>query len=103
MTRLRVPALIGVLVVAPLMVLELMNRRHSPDGFPLPLFVLLWVLAAAFSFVLTSVLRDLRVGGLWPPHAGPWLRIACLVLIVWLWVGIALDQMPCFLGAPTCD
>jgi hypothetical protein len=26
-----------------------------------------------------------------------------LILMAWLWVGILLDQMPCFLGVPNCD
>jgi hypothetical protein len=31
------------------------------------------------------------------------LRVIFLILIVWLWVGILIDQMPRFLGVPLCD
>ncbi len=30
-------------------------------------------------------------------------RVAIVVLIAWLWVGLVVDQMPCFLGVPNCD
>jgi hypothetical protein len=29
--------------------------------------------------------------------------IVVLVLIGYAWVGIVVDQMPCFLGRPNCD
>jgi hypothetical protein len=31
------------------------------------------------------------------------LRVAFLALIAWMWGGILIDQMPCFLGVPNCD
>ena len=33
------------------------------------------------------------------------LKISALaaLLTAWLWIGILMDQMPCFLGVPNCD
>jgi len=31
------------------------------------------------------------------------IKVVVLILIAWLWAGIVLDQMPCFLGVANCD
>jgi len=30
-------------------------------------------------------------------------RVAVMIALAWSWIGIVLDQMPCFLGVPNCD
>jgi hypothetical protein len=34
-------------------------------------------------------------------HLIVWPRV--VILIAWMWVGLVVDQMPCFLGVPNCD
>jgi hypothetical protein len=101
---LRVPAIVSSLLVIPLMMFEWVNRRSYAEGFPLPLFGLMWLLPAAFVLILMPVVREARAGKVLmsnPP--GLLLRAALLILIAWLWAGIVLDQIPCFLGVPNCD
>jgi hypothetical protein len=31
------------------------------------------------------------------------LRVVFLAFIARMWIGILIDQMPCFLGVPNCD
>jgi hypothetical protein len=97
-----VPAVVGFVLAIPLALLELINRRGFNEGFPVVLFVLLWVLPAALFAGTTSTIRILRSDRADAP--GPLiLRIAILGLIAWLWIAILTDQMPCFLGVPNCD
>lgn len=96
-------AAIGTVLVLPLMILEWANRRQFHEGYPTPLFVLLWLLPAAFILILRPVVRDARAGSVTAVPLGPVLRVACLVFIAWLWAFIVVDQMPCFLGVPNCD
>jgi hypothetical protein len=101
---LRSPLIISTLLVLPFIALELVNRQKFHEGFPIPLFGSLWLLGAAFIFILMPVLRNtpLRDKSIINPLS-LFLRAALLIVIAWLWVGIVLDQMPCFLGVPYCD
>jgi hypothetical protein len=76
-------------------VLELVNRREVGEGFPVALFVLLWMLPAGMT---RSIISRRRSGA-----AGMALRVGLVGLFAWLWVGLLIDQMPCFLGVPNCD
>lgn len=82
----------------PFLVLELVNRREFGEGFPVALFVLLWMLPAGFVGMTRSMLSRGRSGA-----AGMALRVSLVGLFAWLWVGLLIDQMPCFLGVPNCD
>jgi uncharacterized membrane protein len=86
------------------MSLELINRRSFHEDFPIPLFGILWLLPVTFILILMPIVRNVRAGN--RIRVNPislLLRVAFLILIAWLWVGIILDQMPCFLGVPNCD
>ena len=101
---LKVPAIIGLIVVLPFMLLEYVNRRGFHEGYPVAVFALLWVLGTGFSFALLPILRDLRAGkSLLRSTVGLALRVASLIASAWLWISIVADQMPCFLGVPLCD
>jgi hypothetical protein len=98
------PAIIGFILVFPFMILELVNRRNFPESFPIVLFGLLWLLPMLFIVTVMPIVRNVRAGN--SIIANPinlLLRVAFLVLIAWMWVGILIDQMPCFLGVPNCD
>jgi hypothetical protein len=96
---LRLPAAaIGALAALPFLVLELVNRREFGEGFHVALFVLLWMLPAGIVGMTRSIIRRRRPGA-----AGMALRVSLVGLFAWLWVGLLIDQMPCFLGVPNCD
>jgi hypothetical protein len=104
LTNLRSPALISLLLVLPFMILELVNRRNFNEGFPIPLFVFMWLLPMLFILTVMPIVRNLRAGN--SILANPvflLLRVVFLAIIVWMWFGILIDQMPCFLGVPNCD
>ena len=93
-------AIIGSLLVLPFVVLELVNT----GSFPIPLFVVMWLLGFSFMFIampVARVVRDRNIQIVRPLSLVS--RVVCLILIVFFWVGLALDQMPCFLGVSNCD
>jgi hypothetical protein len=102
--NLKTPAIVSSLLVLPFMILELVNRRGFNEGFPIVLFGLLWLLPLGFVAILMPILRSLPAGNRNMQSAFSLLpRVALLILIAWLWVGLILDQMPCFLDVPNCD
>src|SRR5687767_1825353 len=90
-------AIISTLVVLPFLVLQVI---HLPaDGiFPLSLFFLLWLLP----FFVLLLLLPLR---LWWKEQKPlfWVRLIAAALLYAFWLGVLVDQLPCFLGEPDCD
>jgi len=104
LASLSLPAIISLVLVLPFMILELVNRRDFHEGFPLVLFGLLWLLPVLFILTVTPIVRNVRAGNsLLANPISLLLRVAFLALIGWLWAGILIDQMPCFLGVPNCD
>jgi len=102
--NLRAPAIISSVLVLPFMILEFVNRRAFHEDFPIPLFAIMWLLPVSFILILTPIVRRLRAQE--RSAANPLsllLGAVLLVLLAWLWVGLILDQMPCFLGVPNCD
>lgn len=102
---LRSPALISLLLVVPLMIMELVNRRGLNEGFPIALFIMLWILPVIFILTITPIIRNLRRAGnsLMTQPVNLLIRVIVLVLVAWLWISLLIDQMPCFLGVPNCD
>jgi hypothetical protein len=91
-------------LVVPFVILELVNRRNYHEGFPVLVFLSLWLLPTAFTLILrptATMLRnpDRRL----PEQLGVFLGIGLMILITLLWVGVVADQMPCFMGVPNCD
>jgi hypothetical protein len=101
---LKAPAIISALAVLPFVFLELSNRRTYHEGFPALLFGLLWLLALVFVLILRSLRRSVRPGLRAIAHPIVLsLGLMLLALIAGLWIEVILDQMPCFLGVPSCD
>ena len=103
-TNLRSPAIISFILVFPFMILELLNRRNFHEGLPIPLFGILWLLPILFIITMMPIVRNIRTGN--RIIANPiilLLRVFFLAFIAWMWVGILIDQMPCFMGVPNCD
>lgn len=101
---LRSPSLISLLLVIPFMIMEIVNRRGFDEGFPIPLFAMMWILPVLFILTGMPILRNLRAGDtLITQPINLLIRVVVLVLVAILWTGPLLDQMPCFLGVPNCD
>lgn len=98
-------AIVGAVLVLPFAILEAINAQDfSWQRFPFPLFVVMWMLAAAFVLLITPVVRNVRAGGINLFGIGRQIpRVLLVALIAWLWAGLVADQMPCFLGVPNCD
>lgn len=104
LTNFRSPAIISLILVLPFMILELVNRRNFHEGFPVVLFSLLWLLPVIFIGIAMPILRNMRAGDRFMTNPLILLfRVALLALLAWMWMGILIDQMPCFLGVPNCD
>jgi len=102
--NLKAPVLISSILVIPFMVMEVVNRRSFNEGFPIPLFVFMWVLPMLFIVTLMPIVRNVRTGNsLIVRPVSLLIRVVILVFIAWMWTSILIDQMPCFLGIPNCD
>ena len=104
LTNLRLPAIFSFLLVLPFMIMEVVNRRNFNEGFPIPVFVIMWLLPVLFVLTGMPILQNVRAGN--SVLANPvivLIRVVFLILIVWFWGTLLIDQMPCFLGVPNCD
>ncbi len=98
------PLLISIILVIPLLVLELLNRRSNAEEFPVALFTFLIVLPIAFILIMRPMVKvDNKEGKTFTNPVWLILRIFFLILIAILWIGVVADQMPCFMGIPNCD
>ena len=104
LTHLGLVTIISLLLVLPFTILEWVNRRTFHETFPITLFGILWLLPVIFILILMPIVQAVRLGNrIWANPIGLLLRVVCLILIAGLWIGIIVDQMPCFLGVPDCD
>ena len=103
-TNLRLPALVSFVLILPFMIMEVINRQNFNEGFPIVLFVILWLLPVPFLLTATPIVQNLRAGNnLLTSPVKLLLSVTFLVLIAIVWTGALIDQMPCFLGVPNCD
>jgi hypothetical protein len=58
-------ALIGFLLILPLMIMEVVNRRNFNEDFPFMLFFILWLNLFVISLILLPIVRGRWIG----PHA----------------------------------
>jgi hypothetical protein len=56
------PAILSSILVLPFMILEWANRRSFNQGFPIPLFGILWLLPVLFILTVMPNLRNKRAG-----------------------------------------
>ena len=96
---------IGLMLVAPLLLLELFKGSgltNTSDAWAL--FGSLYLLAAAFLIVLTTTVRNVRDR---EGEGGRVFRLlvggTAFVVLAAGWLLIVADQLPCFLGVPYCD
>lgn len=104
LTSLKLPSLISFLLVMPFMIMEVVNRRDFSGSFPIPLFIIIWLLPVLVMLTGAPIVRNVRAGNNILAHPFMLLmRIVFFVFLIWMWFGILIDQMPCFLGVPNCD
>ena len=104
LASLKSPALVSFLLVLPFMLLEWVNRRNLNEGFPFPLFGILWLLPLGFLLILTPIVRKVRAGkNLMAKPISLLFGLAALIFIALIWGSLVMDQLPCFLGAANCD
>ncbi len=97
-------ALLGLLMTLPFAVMELVNRRSYGEGFPFPLFGMMWLMAAVTVAIVAPITKDLRAGKASKPNwASLLVRGVILVGVIIGWVTLVADQMPCFVGVRHCD
>ena len=104
--NLKSAALISLTLVLPLAILESLNHTITAQNAPglIALFSLLWLLPVAFILILGPAVRTARAGnGVMANPINLLLRVALLASIAMVWVGILIDQLPCFIGVPNCD
>lgn len=92
-------AIISTLAVLPFLVLELVNTPR-PSTFPLSLFVLLWLVPFFVLLLLLPARRWLQDKNMAPQF---WIRLIAAAVLYVFWLGVLIDQLPCFLGEPDCD
>lgn len=104
LANLRSPAIISFLLIIPFMIMEVVNRRNFNEGFPIPLFSILWLMPLIFIVILMPIVRSVEAGnGIMANPLSLFLRAIFLVLLAWMWISIVKDQIPCFCDLPNCD
>ena len=104
LTNIRFPAVVSFILILPFMIMEVVNRRNFNEGFPIPLFGLMWLLPVLFILTGMPIVRNAQEGN--SLVANPLIlliRVVFLIFLVWFWSVLLIDQMPCFLGVPNCD
>jgi hypothetical protein len=61
-TNLGLTAVLSLLLVLPLVIMEVVNRRQFNEDFPWALFVGLWLQLATIILILLPILRNVRAG-----------------------------------------
>jgi hypothetical protein len=104
LTNLISPAIISFLTMLPFMILEWATRSNLPrtkaSGI---LFVIMWLLPMLSILTMMPIVRSVRSGN--SIVANPIklvLRVVFSCWLVWMWVFLVMDQMPCFLGGSGC-
>ena len=96
--------LTGLALTLPFIILELINNKSFPNGFPFMLFFVLWLLAAVLSRLVGSVYSGIRHKS--KRDEGVWIltgKSVLMLVILTALIFILHDQMPCFLGMGNCD
>ena len=104
LSNLKIPAIVSLILVAPFMLMEFVNRRQYHEGYPIVLFIVLWILPFIFIAIVTPLARDARAGvDILARPLSLGVKVSILLLLATMWFGLVIDQMPCFMGVPMCD
>jgi len=96
--------LIGAALVAPFIVLQWVNRRTFHEDFPFLLFTFMSLHSLLIVLLLAPPLHRIYAER---SHralkTGHWVSILLGLFLVYVYVNVVIDQLPCFLGVPNCD
>ena len=96
--------LISSTLVAPFVVLQLLNRRAFREDFPFVLFTFMSLHTLFIVLLLVPALRRLRSErNLRALKLGHWAGLVLSAFLAFAYVDVVIDQLPCFLGVPNCD
>ena len=96
--------LISATLVAPFIVLQWVNRRAFHEDFPFVLFTFMSLHSLFIVVLLTPALRRLRAERtLSALKLGHGVESALSAFLIFVFVDVVIDQLPCFLGVPNCD
>jgi len=96
--------LISSTLVAPFIVLQLVNRRAFHEELPFVLFTFMSLHSLLIVLLVTPALRCLRSERrLRALTLGHWAGLALSAFLTVAYVNVVIDQLPCFLGVPNCD
>jgi hypothetical protein len=102
-TYFRQSAIVGAVLVLPLLALEAVNGGLSAANLPIPLFAILWLLPVVIGLILMPMVRQLRTERVAKDAIAVAIKSVLVLALAWMWLMIVVDQMPCFLGVPNCD
>ena len=95
---------ITAVLVAPFIVLQLVNRRAFDEDFPVVLFMFMSAHSLLIVLLLTPALRRLRTErALSALKLGHWAGLVLSGVLIYAYVNVVIDQFACFLGVPNCD
>ena len=100
---LKAAAIVACVLVLPFIALERMNGPRFANGFPAPLFAVMWLLTALFVVIVMPVLRSTPERRGTADIVSLLSRVVLGIVVAGLWISLVQDQMPCFLGVPNCD
>jgi len=96
--------MISVILVAPFIVLQWINRRTFREDFTFVLLTFMSLHALIIVLLLTPALRRLRATkSLRALKLGHWAGLMLGAVLGYAYVDVVIDQLPCFLGVPNCD
>ena len=96
--------LISATLVVPLFILEWINRKTLFEEFPLVLFTFMSLHSLFIVLLLAPALRSLRAEkSLRALTFRQWVGLLLGAVLIFAYVDVVIDQLPCFLGVPNCD
>lgn len=101
-TNVRIPLLISLASVSPLLFLEIINQQSS-ESFPFFLFSFLGLTMFLIVLVIRPVLKRIHTGTLNFTPINLVARFLLFAGLTYVWISLLIDQMPCFLGGVNCD
>ena len=94
----------AALLVAPFATMEAANTAGAQSEWSVVLFVFMFghavLIAAALGPAVVHVLHTRHLSRLGILH---WSGVAVGLALLGIYVGVVVDQMPCFMGVPNCD
>lgn len=95
---------ISATLVAPFVVLQLVNRRVYHEEFPFVFFSFMSLHSLLIVLLLTPALRQFRAErSLRALNLGHWAGLLLGAYLGYAYAAVVTDQLPCFLGVPNCD